>query len=86
MTTTTKTKTDYIEQAKEGEDSDHPFYFPIFAALAEEGAIFDAKSTYFSYLPVVGHVLLVNLMNTGYRKVAEKLTDWESKLTFLSSK
>ena len=61
------------------EDCDHPFHVPWFASLAEEGAIFDSKSTFCSYIPVVLHVALVLTMNTFYRKLEEILTEWESK-------
>jgi len=67
--------------AEDEEDNEHPFFFPIFASLSGEGAIFDAKSTFFSYFPVLGHVLLIAKMNSGYRKVAKKLTDWENHET-----
>ena len=61
------------------EDCDHPFHIPWFASLAEEGAIFDSKSTFCSYIPVILHVALVLTMNTLYRRLAKILTEWESK-------
>jgi len=34
-----------------------------------------------SFVPVILHVVLVQVMNAGYRHVAEKLTDWENHET-----
>eukprot|EP00979_Chaetoceros_neogracilis_P015597 scaffold6224_cov144-Chaetoceros_neogracile.AAC.1 len=63
-----------------GEKHEHPFHYPWFAMLADEGAIFDSKSTFCCYIPGVLHVALVIFMNSLYRKLAESLTEWESKL------
>jgi hypothetical protein len=64
-----------------GEKHEHPFHYPWFAMLADEGAIFDSKSTFSCcYIPGVLHVALVIFMNSLYRKLAESLTEWESKL------
>mmetsp|Transcript_46550 Transcript_46550/g.56343 ORF Transcript_46550/g.56343 Transcript_46550/m.56343 type:complete len:804 (-) Transcript_46550:259-2670(-) len=59
-------------------DDSHPFYFPSIAALSEKGAIFDATSTYCSLIPTIIHVVVIQTMNTIYRQVAEKLTEWEN--------
>ena len=66
-------------KGKFGEELDHQFHYPMFAALAEEGGIFDANSNYCSIIPVILHVALVMLMNLAYRRLAEILTDWESE-------
>ena len=58
---------------------DHPFYFAHVASLAERGGMFDSNSIFRSYIPVILHVILVNLMNSTYRKISAKLTDFESK-------
>lgn len=59
----------------------HPFYFPYFAGLTEEGQIFDSGSSWRGFLPVVLHGLCVSAMNLGYRSVAQKLTYWENHET-----
>ena len=56
----------------------HPFYFPRFAVLSEEGAWFDAASDWNSLLPVVLHAVCIFGLNTLYRRIASKLTDWEN--------
>jgi hypothetical protein len=63
-----------------GEKHEHPFHYPWFVMSADEGAIFDSKSTFCGYIPGVLHVALVIFMNSLYRKLAESLTEWESKL------
>jgi anoctamin-10 len=60
------------------DDCHHPFHFKFFANLSEEGNIFDSKNTIRSTLAVILHVAMVLSMNMGYRKIAEKLTDWEN--------
>ena len=58
-----------------------PFYYPRLAALAEEGAVFDAKSSWRCFIPVIIHALCILTLNTLYRSVAKKLTDWENHET-----
>ena len=69
------------QKVHHGEDCAHPFHYPWFAALAEKGAMFDSKSRFCCYIPVVLHVTLVLFMNPLYRKLADILTKWESKLS-----
>ena len=59
----------------------HPFYYPRLSSLAEEGAIFDAKSNWKCFIPVVIHVLCIATLNTIYKTVARLLTDWENHVT-----
>jgi anoctamin-10 len=59
----------------------HPFYYPRFAALSEEGAWFDAASNWKCFIPVVIHVVSILTLNAIYRGVAKKLTDWENHAT-----
>jgi hypothetical protein len=59
----------------------HPFHYPVFSALAEENQIFDAASTFGSWIPVVLHVACIFSMNWTFRKVAQRLTDWENHET-----
>lgn len=66
------------DRGRWGQDHDHPFYYPMLATFADEGNIFDAASHWKWFLPVVIHVLVVMAMNELYRRVAEKLTDWEN--------
>mmetsp|Transcript_30118 Transcript_30118/g.61431 ORF Transcript_30118/g.61431 Transcript_30118/m.61431 type:complete len:747 (-) Transcript_30118:50-2290(-) len=66
------------------EDNDHPFYYPFFAQLAEEGNVFDAKSSWRCFIPVLLHVCAVMTMNMHYRKVAEWLTEWENHETWIT--
>eukprot|EP01006_Ploeotia_vitrea_P047465 TRINITY_DN67131_c4_g1_i1.p1 TRINITY_DN67131_c4_g1~~TRINITY_DN67131_c4_g1_i1.p1 ORF type:complete len:663 (-),score=77.58 TRINITY_DN67131_c4_g1_i1:95-1846(-) len=42
------------------------------------GAILDKNSAYMSYIPVCLHAIVIALMNSNYRKLAEKLTEWEN--------
>lgn len=63
-----------------GEET-HPLYFPLFASLAEEGAIFDAQSAWKSLIPVILRALFVMNLNNQYRGVAERLTEWENHET-----
>lgn len=62
-------------------DHEHPFYYPFFATLAEEGNLFDAASYWRCYIPVVLHVAVVMSMNMCYRHIAEALTEWENHET-----
>ncbi|KAL7557018.1 hypothetical protein ACA910_011084 [Epithemia clementina (nom. ined.)] len=59
----------------------HPFHFPSFAILAEEGQIFDSKSEWRVYIPTVLHVACIFTLNNIYRLVAEKLTNYENHET-----
>ena len=68
-----------------GDDRHHPFYFSSIASFSEDGMIFDKKSPYMSFVPVMLHVLLVLIMNMGYSKIAVKLTEWESTLKHFAS-
>jgi hypothetical protein len=69
-----------------GEDDDHvhPFHYPLLSSFAEEGNIFDIKSSWKCYIPGILHAVLVLLMNMGFRIVAEKLTEWENHETKIS--
>jgi len=69
----------YVSRGEEG----HPLYFPFFAQLAEEGGIFDAKSTWRGFLPVILRAIVVVNMNQRYSQIAEKLTEWENHETTL---
>ena len=66
-------------------DEDHPLYFPFFAQLAEEGAIFDAKSMWKSFLPVILRAIIVLNINKQYSRIACFLSDWENHETIVSS-
>jgi hypothetical protein len=59
----------------------HPFYFPRLARLAEPGQWFDAQSKWKCYLPVVIHAAGIIALNTIYRRIARRLTDWENHRT-----
>ena len=59
----------------------HPFHFPAFAILSVEGGLFDANSTLCCYIPVVLHAVCILTLNTIYRQIARKLTDWENHIT-----
>jgi len=63
----------------------HPFHFPAVAIYAIKGGIFDPVS-YRSYIPIILHAGGVLLMNLGYSKVAQRLTNWENHDTSLSHK
>lgn len=69
------------EDLEQWGEEKHPLYFPFFAKLAEEGAIFDAQSAWKSLIPVVLRALFVMNLNNQYRGVAEKLTEWENHET-----
>ena len=56
----------------------HPFYYPRLAVLAEEGAIFDAQSSWRCFIPVIVHAISILTLNTIYRTVAKRLTDREN--------
>jgi len=64
-----------------GEHHRHPFHVPALSLLAEEGQIFDAASTWKCLTPVVLHVLCIFSMNYVYRRIAERMTDWENHET-----
>ena len=59
----------------------HPFHFSYLASLAEPGHIFDAESYWKCYIPVVLHSGCIYTLNTIYRIIAKKLTDWENHRT-----
>jgi hypothetical protein len=63
------------------ESSPHPFHFASFAALAEEGNLFDATSWWRSLIPPVIHAACINALNKVYRTVAQSLTGWENHET-----
>jgi hypothetical protein len=67
--------------ARWNESSPHPFHFASLAALAEEGSLFDAASTWRSLVPPVIHAACINALNKGYRTVAGSLTSWENHET-----
>lgn len=59
----------------------HPFHFNDVAKLSMEGEIFDNKSAWMSFVPVVLHSVCILLLNSLYRRVSSKLTDWENHET-----
>jgi anoctamin-10 len=59
----------------------HPFHFPSFAILAEEGNWFDAASSWKCFIPVLIHIGCILLLNTCYREIAKKLTNLENHAT-----
>jgi len=59
----------------------HPFHFPALSSLAQKGQVFDATSTWKALTPVVVHVLCIFSMNYVYRRIAERLTEWENHET-----
>lgn len=58
----------------------HPFHYPFLSAMSDKGAWFDVD-TYFSFIPVVLHVVVIMILNMIYRSVAEWLTDLENHET-----
>jgi len=60
------------------DDDYHPFYYPRFASLAGKGELFDAMSSWKSFLPVIVHALSIQTLNKIYREMATRLTDWEN--------
>ncbi|KAL3935105.1 MAG: hypothetical protein SGBAC_009308 [Bacillariaceae sp.] len=60
------------------DDDYHPFYYPRFASLAGKGELFDTMSSWGSFVPVIMHAVSILTLNTIYRKIATKLTDWEN--------
>ncbi|CAJ1942244.1 unnamed protein product [Cylindrotheca closterium] len=60
------------------DDDYHPFYWPRVASMAGTGELFDAMSSWKSFLPVIIHALSIMTLNKIYRKIATKLTDWEN--------
>lgn len=65
-------------------DEDHPFYIGSIAQYAEPGALFDPASDFMSLVPVVLHVVTILILNGQYRKVAERLTEWENHETVIA--
>jgi len=63
------------------DDNPHPFHFPPFAALAEEGNWFDMTSTWRGLLPAIMHTICILTLNSIYRVVAEMLTKYENHET-----
>jgi anoctamin-10 len=59
-------------------DAFHPFYYPRLASLAADGQIFDSMSSWRCFIPVVIHAVSILTLNTIYRRIAKKLTDWEN--------
>jgi hypothetical protein len=67
-----------------GSHNAHPFHFPAWADLAEQGNVFDARSSWRSLIPVVVHVMCISTLNSLYRVIAEQLTHYENHQTELS--
>jgi anoctamin-10 len=63
------------------ETNPHPFHFATLSILAEEGQLFDATSQWRCYVPVLVHVMCIFALNYIYRRIAEKLTNWENHET-----
>lgn len=75
-----KRDAELYEDSAEGR-GEHPLYYPLFARLSEEGAVFDATSPWRCFLPVILRTLVVMNMNGGYSRLAETLTEWENHET-----
>ena len=73
----------YIDPKRDPErwGTRHPFHYPVLSVLAQEGQIFDAASSWRCLIPVALHVACIFSMNLIYRKIAERLTDWENHET-----
>jgi Calcium-activated chloride channel len=61
-------------------------YIDRLAVLAEKGSVFDPRGTFFVVLPrslgpTLLHVIVINLLNTAYRRVATALTRFENHAT-----
>ena len=54
-----------------------PIYVPSLAIYAEEGAVFDPNG-WGSLVPVVGHTVVILMLNTLYREICEWLTEMEN--------
>jgi anoctamin-10 len=59
----------------------HPFHYPQLTLLAGEGQLLDATSTWRCFIPVVIHAAGIFVLNTIYRTVATRLTEWENHMT-----
>eukprot|EP00210_Caulerpa_lentillifera_P003186 g3044.t2 len=57
------------------------FYIPYIEKYVQPGEIFDPTNSVLHYIPVLLHVLTIQVLNRNYRKVAEVLTDWENHRT-----
>lgn len=73
-----------IHNPERWNDGNHPFHFARWADLAEEGNLFDSKSSWRSLIPVVIHVLCINILNSTYRTISSWLTDLENHETEVS--
>lgn len=69
---------------KRWDKNPHPFHFRSLSEMSERDQLFDATSSWRSYLPVIIHVLCMFTLNSTYRTVAEMLTDWENHETHAS--
>ena len=58
-----------------GDEWVHPFHYPLLSVYAEEGNLFDTLSIWRCLIPVLFHSIAIAAMNTGYRRVAERLTE-----------
>ena len=54
-----------------------PIYVAALAVYADEGAMFD-PSGWGSLVPVVGHTVVILILNTAYREICEWLTEMEN--------
>lgn len=69
------------DRTRWNDNNPHPFHVRVLAQLAEEGQLFDAKSMWRCYIPVVLHVTCIFMLNYIYRHVALVLTKWENHET-----
>lgn len=72
------------KRGNEESNQPHPFHVRSLAVLAEEGRLFDAKSSWRGLIPVVLHVICIFTLNGIYRGVAAALTAWENHETTLN--
>ncbi|XP_028413837.1 anoctamin-8-like [Dendronephthya gigantea] len=63
-------------------DKHSPIYVSALAYYAEPGHIFAGDSPYYGYLiPTVAHSIVINILNTIYRSIATRCTDFENHRT-----
>eukprot|EP00977_Amphora_coffeiformis_P027664 scaffold34630_cov185-Amphora_coffeaeformis.AAC.10 len=70
-----------IHNPERWNEGNHPFHFEKLADLAEGGNVFDSTSSWRSLIPVVVHVLCINILNGIYRTIAAWLTNLENHET-----
>lgn len=60
------------------DDVYHPFYYPKISSLAGKGELFDTMHSWRCFVPVIIHAVSIFTLNTLYKTIAKKLTDWEN--------